>query len=478
MKIQLFRPPLNNWYDSGNINSDLVSVPSELLLVAINRLKWVRDHDLKILDGMGCDIKKVKKKINADVVGVTSLYVNYENALEILRTAKEKGAKTVIGGPHTTAMYERILKNRSFVDYVVVGDGSKTFEMIVDGCAEEEIPNLAFRRDGEIVKNKREYDSIHGFCNLDFIKDLTESILSEKIRLLHSKLSEKKRLSHSMSLKKIADPRNELLISKKYRGKAIPIAFTRGCSKADLEGRCAHCSIDGKYREIYIKVFGWDSICNYCYFGSNKYFETGDSPTLEFLEEFLEHRPNDLKDVQFRFYGNFEYITPRYAEVLKELNTFELFLGLESVNDQILANIGKQHRREDIEKGIDVLTEKGIFLHLPFMYGLPGETEETARESYEFAKGLVEKGHNLMIMSSHAIPLPGSKLFNDLLKNEKAVLEYPGNLLNDDILDYKELVKLNLKYSTKIDYDFAKEMIRKTKALTPNNQTTSLGINE
>ena len=63
-------------------------------------------------------------------------------------------------------------------------------------------------------------------------------------------------------------------------------------------------------------------------------------------------------------------------------------LGLESGDDQILKNIQKGATVEDARKAVRMVHEAGMKVKGFFIIGLPGETEETANKTIEFAKEL------------------------------------------------------------------------------------------
>ena len=81
-------------------------------------------------------------------------------------------------------------------------------------------------------------------------------------------------------------------------------------------------------------------------------------------------------------------LTPKILRLMKKAGCHCLHVGYESGNDQILRNINKGVTVKSLEKFTKWTTEAGIDIHADFMIGLPGETNETARKTIDWAKKL------------------------------------------------------------------------------------------
>jgi radical SAM superfamily enzyme YgiQ (UPF0313 family) len=81
-------------------------------------------------------------------------------------------------------------------------------------------------------------------------------------------------------------------------------------------------------------------------------------------------------------------MTPEILKKMKESGCHCLHVGYESGNDEILKNVNKGITVRDLEIFTEWATKAGIDIHGDFMIGLPGETEETARKTIEWAKKL------------------------------------------------------------------------------------------
>lgn len=434
-KVQLIRPPMDDWYNSNELA--ITSFPVGLCILA----SAIRDTiEVEIIDGLHLSIDKIEDKLDGDLIGVTNIYGNHLNSLNLLKIAKIKGAKTIIGGPNVNYLAERILKNHSYVDFAVRGDGENTLLKLIKGESLETIPNLTFRKDNKIITNAESNANLNNIFDLENISHL------------------------------------EIVDIKK----PVPISSIRGCMKAERDDRCIFCSMCHRLQIMQPELV-WQqiNILNKKY-GFNYFFETGDTFRVgDYPKRLLKTRPKNLENISFRVYMCPNEVDEDFANLLCKLNVKEVVLGVESFNDKVLEMAGKSYRRKDIENAINLLEKRKITLHVPFMYGLPNETEETALETFNFAKKLINKHpHSIIIASHFAIPLPGSKLFNVLVQNEKIRQEYHGDLYNDDFFDYKELVDLLLKYYTKTSYNFLLDKVLSTiRIVNDDSRATSFDIN-
>ncbi len=100
-------------------------------------------------------------------------------------------------------------------------------------------------------------------------------------------------------------------------------------------------------------------------------------------------------------------------KILKDNGLRLLLVGYESGNQQILHNIKKGMRVEVARRFTKDCHELGIKIHGTFILGLPGETQETIRETIDFAKDI--NPHTIQV--SLAAPYPGTFLYKQALEN-------------------------------------------------------------
>jgi hopanoid biosynthesis associated radical SAM protein HpnJ len=100
-------------------------------------------------------------------------------------------------------------------------------------------------------------------------------------------------------------------------------------------------------------------------------------------------------------------------KIMKDNGLRLLLVGYESGNDQILHNIRKGLRTDIARRFTSDCRKLGVTIHGTFILGLPGETEETIRETIKFAVEI--NPHTIQV--SLAAPYPGTQLYREAVAN-------------------------------------------------------------
>lgn len=79
-----------------------------------------------------------------------------------------------------------------------------------------------------------------------------------------------------------------------------------------------------------------------------------------------------------------QFIDQETAAIMSDNGCRAVYMGLESGSDQLLRLMNKQATRKDMERGIGLLSRRGISAMGSFIIGFPGETEATIRETEDF----------------------------------------------------------------------------------------------
>jgi len=109
---------------------------------------------------------------------------------------------------------------------------------------------------------------------------------------------------------------------------------------------------------------------------------------------------------------------------MKQAGCFGLLFGVESGNQEILDRAKKKITLEKVRQAVALTTETGMSAVSSFILGLPGETEETMRQSYDFANRL-NAPYGMHVLA----PFPGTEV------REKAE-EYGITILTDEWSKY------------------------------------------
>ncbi len=148
-----------------------------------------------------------------------------------------------------------------------------------------------------------------------------------------------------------------------------------------------------------------------------------------------------------------------------------LLVGYESGNQQILHNIKKGMRIEVARQFTQDCHDLGIKIHGTFILGLPGESQETIRETIQFAKDI--NPHTIQV--SLAAPYPGTFLYDQAVENgwldvanaeliddhgiQIAPLHYP-NLSHTEIFESVELFYRKFYFRAPKIMSILNEMVR------------------
>jgi radical SAM superfamily enzyme YgiQ (UPF0313 family) len=109
---------------------------------------------------------------------------------------------------------------------------------------------------------------------------------------------------------------------------------------------------------------------------------------------------------------------------MKEAGLYALKYGVESGSQKLVSDACKGLSLENVREAVRLTRELGIKYHLTFMFGLPGETWETVRETIRFALEMDPDS----IQFSITTPFPGSRFYE--------MMEEKGFLLSKDFNEY------------------------------------------
>jgi radical SAM superfamily enzyme YgiQ (UPF0313 family) len=335
----------------------------------------------------------VKRVIDGgfEFVGITVMTPTVGTAIEVTRgiKAKNKSIFVFMGGAHATALPEKTLEIFPEIDAVVIGEGEITTPILVEKIRKKEnlkdVLGVAYRKGGKIIVNP----------SRSVIKNLDDLPL----------------------------PAYHLLPIDKYRpypphGKKLPyiaIMTSRGCPF-----RCAFCSkpVHGKlYRAKSPKA-----IIEEIKYLKEKYkikeilfyddsFTLDRQRIIELCDEMIKNKINIPWSCETRV----NLVDKELLSKMKNAGCYIISYGVESGNQEILNNIKKDITLEQIRNAFKLTRKAGINIVSYFMLGCPGDTEQTMKQTIEFAKELDANFAQFSICT----PFPGTEIADLIDKKDE-----------------------------------------------------------
>ena len=334
--------------------------------------------------------EKLRNELNSfkpDLVGITSVTLNFNQAVEIIKTARKvyPSAVTVMGGHHVSFEYESTLREHPEIDLIVIGEGEATIgelsPVIRDRRAWRQISGLAFMDGDELVVTP----------SRDLEKDLDSLPL----------------------------PSRHLLPLSRYLALGFPISIitSRGCPSL-----CIFCQgrrmVGNRVRSRNpIKVV--DEIETLLANGFQRInfsddFFTSNKQRVEAICGEIERR--GLK-FPWTVFARADSVTPELLQIMRRAGCDTVFFGIESGNQRMLDRIRKRVKLDRIRQAVADCKAVGMDVFGSFIVGLPGETRETLMDTYRFAEEL-----GIMYGYHFLAPFPGTDIKENLDQYDLEIL--------------------------------------------------------
>lgn len=301
------------------------------------------------------------KKTNADVV-LFSVYIwNVELSFKIISEIKKIMPSILIGcgGPEVSYVAEKILQENKNVDFIISGEGERTFADFINKKTFKQIPGIYYRSD-------KDDDCVRDFdCVNNCISDCNNI---EKNKILWG--GERKLIE---DLSELPFPYPDL---SKEKNKIFYYESSRGCPF-----NCSYClsSIDKSVRFVKLEKV----------FSDLKIFLDERVPLVKFVDRTFNLNEKRYIAIWNYIIDNWNGVTTFHFEIAAHTiseNAFEVLekipkgaiqfeIGVQSVNPKTLAACGRNTDFEIIEKNVSRIP-KTIHMHLDLIAGLPLETLE------------------------------------------------------------------------------------------------------
>jgi radical SAM superfamily enzyme YgiQ (UPF0313 family) len=366
--------------------------------------------EVELLDGNNVlALEEVKRRIDADLVGISATALGYDTAIEVARVAKRRGATVVLGGAAATPLAREILTYHPFVDAVIRYDGERALSKLVAGAPWASIENLVYRRrpsvggptvgPPEIVENPVQWPS------LDALPAPDRDLLDMEVYFRNSK-----------------DPGYP--ICEPFQ-RPMNIYSQKGCIwRAQEGGGCVFCSIPDRDLRLRSPKLVWAEIASLVErYGADFIWDACDNLVgdREWFRAFCAARPRALK-VHYTNYVDAKAVDEEVARLLAESGCVSVFVGIETGDPRMLESMNKRSTLEDNLRAMALLREYQIGVIAGVVVGVQGESRESLARTVEFLKRLAEYDNLDRFEWGTLIPFPGSPA-NRMLREHPALVE-------------------------------------------------------
>lgn len=324
-----------------------------------------------------------------DCIAISCLSSYHRSTLRLLPIFKARKQTVVLGGPHITALREQALDENA--DYLVIGEGELSLLDL--------LRDLEGRGRGENIPGVISRGG--SYTPRPFISDLD-----------------------SVPFPDWSDTPPEIYPKAPHGGVAkhfpiAPIVTTRGCpytctfcsSPSLWHGHLRYRSPENVVDEIgfMIQKFGVKEV----HFEDDN-LTLSKKHVLGVCEEILRRKidiswatPNGIRA---------DRVDYEVLSMMKKSGCYSVAFGVESANREILERCQKKEDLGKIDEAVNLASELGLITQGFFIFGLPGETEQTIEETISWAeKSRLDKAQFLLLDL-----LPGSGLWNTISDRREA----------------------------------------------------------
>jgi len=425
VEIVLLTPPVTLKERYGNLSGAANTLPSLgiLYLAAVLRKEG---YSVSVIEAssLGLSLKELIKEIipqKPKYIGISATTLSIFNASVLAGEIKktDNRIKTIVGGPHITAVPEETLNLFSSFDIGVIGEGEETLKELIyaleKGGNLSGVNGITFRDGQNILKTPRrtflnELDRLP-FPAWDLLKDFP---------------------------KKYYPP--------PFRFRTLPAAYivtSRGCPY-----KCIFCdrSVFGNKCRAHSAKYILE-LMEYLYnrFGIREVLIEDDTFVTfkKRLIEVCEGLINRGTRISWSCLARADAVTPEILSLMKKAGCWSISYGIETGDPDVMRFIEKNITLDKIEQAVKWTKEAGMLSKGFFILGHPIDDHKTIKKTIDFALNIPLDDISVSMMT----PFPGSKLHkiasqygdfeNNWRKmNELDVVFIPKGLTRDNLEKY------------------------------------------
>ena len=349
----------------GWLAANIVDAVKSVTVLGLSNIYCTLEEGNRILKN-----NVLKKQPN--IIGFNIHCTTYKTVLVMIKELRRYyNGLIVIGGPHAIYAQENILMDSPEADLVVLGEAEYTMAEICQSnlSTYHGIEGVIFRDNGKIINNPKKF------------------IGNDLGNLKHPDYRQ-------FGITRIHSP--------------YPLSTSRGCPF-----KCCFCNpfMGGTWRPRPLESVFEELDFAMRTFGIKSFklvepvFNLRPSRVIEFCEELL-HRKIDLP--WYSASGlRADCITPESVRAMKKAGCTHIKIGVETLVPEIFKHINKGEKIEDIQRAVQHIKAEKMELWGSFIIGLPFDTLDTVRRTYELSKKL---GFDFTEWSL-LIPYPGTQAY-------------------------------------------------------------------
>jgi anaerobic magnesium-protoporphyrin IX monomethyl ester cyclase len=385
--------------------------------------------DATVLPNPWKDLSTFVSESKADVIGITcSATCLSPEAIQAIRLCRNFSPHSIIvaGGSHFTLMAETILQELKELDYIVLGEGEIAFSQFLEDLSRrgkgKGVKSIAYRENGKIVLNERQPP----VPNLD----------SLPLPAYH-----------------LIDVETEAYYWHGMGRRTFGISTSRGCGD-----RCAYCSETRFWEGVWRGRSGKKIVEEISYlhrqYGKTLFVfnENTFNWSRKRVEEFLDELRKSGLRIHFWFQSRIKDIIRDEDLIpeMKRLGLYEVMLGIESIQPDVLHRYEKQQSREMAQKAIDILRKNKIMVMANIMFGDWSDSETTIREAFQFVKSQSD-----FLVLTLTTPLPGTRYFEEaerlgrIRERDLGKYDFMHPVVDTNFLSAEEVHRLQQAYLKK-----------------------------
>ena len=339
-------------------------------------------------------------ELNPDKIIFSTYIWNKEYVFEIVKEIKKvlPNVKIILGGPEVSFGWEKIMEENPEIDSILIGEGEKVF---LNFLTEEndKVMGLVYRKDGEVCFNGTE-KIIEDLDIIPFPYEKGE--LQDKTKIFYYESS---------------------------RG----CPFNCSYCMSSIDKTVRYYSLDRVKEDL--KIF-LDSPIRLLKF-VDRTFNLKKERYMEIWKFLLE---NYREGITFHFEINANIFDDETLDFLETVpkGYFQFEIGVQTINPDTMKSINRNNILDKLAHNVRRIN-KNIHLHLDLIAGLPYETYEIFKKSFEYVHDLKPE----MIQLGFLKLLRGTQMYNEAEKYEyKYFSKPPYEVFSNKFISFAEIIKL------------------------------------